>query len=196
MTRTRAILAATITAAALLVAGCDSDTPTTPSPEPTTTSTSPDASPSPTASSVAVKPERPAEMNDDGPAGAEAAAQYFQELDSYIMKTGDTAEWETMSHKSCKYCSSRLDQAREIADRGDTFTGGEVSVRILHTYEQDAATGIWPIDIRLSEEASTIKDTTGEVVFSSDATSGELRMEMARRGGQWVVIGVPDIPEK
>jgi len=200
MTRTRAILAATsiAAAAALLVAGCGDDAPATPSPEPTATSASPDASasPSPSSTSVAVAPERPKAMADDGPAGAEAAAVYFLELDDYIMKTGDTAEWEGMSHKSCEYCANRLDQAREIAERGDEFTGGERNVTILHTYEQDATTGIWPIDVRLREGRSSIKSAAGEALFTSDGKAGELRMEMAQRNGNWVVIGVADVPEQ
>ncbi|MCK9794426.1 DUF6318 family protein [Isoptericola sp. 4D.3] len=197
MTRNRAILAATsIAAAALLVAGCEGDTPATPSAEPTA-SASADASPSPSPSSTAVvvAPERPDAMDDDGPAGAEAAAVYFLELDPYIMQTGDTAEWETMSLKSCEYCANRLDQANEIADRDDAFSGGETNVVVLHTYEQDASTGIWPIDVRVREGASTIKDSNGEVLFTSLDKSGELRMEMAKRDGAWVVVGVADVPE-
>lgn len=196
MTRNRAILAATIAAAALLVAGCDSDTPTAPSPEPTATSESPDASPSPTASSVTVKPERPQEMDDDGPAGAEAAAQYFQELDSYIMKTGDTAEWEAMSHKSCETCADRLGQSREIAKNGDTFEGGDATVRVLHTYEQDAATGVWPLDLQIQTEPARITDSNDKEVASFEATDYEVRVEVAQADGQWVVIGVHDLAKE
>jgi hypothetical protein len=197
MTRNRAILAATsIAAAALLVAGCDGDTPATPSAEPTT-SASADVSPSPSPSSTAVvvAPERPDAMDDDGPAGAEAAAVYFLELDDYIMKTGDTAEWEAMSHKSCEYCADRLDQAKLIAERGDTFEGGEAQIRILNTYEQDAATGIWPIDVEITESRSTITDAEGTVVFEQPAQTSTARVETTRSNGVWVIVGVPDIPE-
>ncbi|CAM3466279.1 DUF6318 family protein [Isoptericola cucumis] len=198
MTRARAILAATsiASAAALLVAGCGDDTPATPSPEPTATASA-DASPSPspTSTSVVVAPERPQAMDDDGPAGAEAAAVYFLELDDYIMKTGDTAEWEAMSHKSCGYCTNRLDQANLIAERGDTFEGGEARIRILHTYEQDAATGIWPIDVEIKESRSTITDVKGKVVFEQPAQTSTARVETTRSDGRWVIVGVPDIPE-
>ncbi len=195
MTRSRAILAATIAAAALLVAGCDSDSPTTPSPEPTTTDPGTDAAPSASPSAVVVKPDRPAELDDDGPAGAEAAAVYFLELDDYIMKTGDTAEWEAMSQESCEYCTDRLDQAHLIAERGDMFEGGEAQIRVLHTYEQDEATGIWPIDVEIKEARSTITDANGSVVFEQDPQTTTARVEVARGNGQWTIVGVPDVPE-
>ncbi|MGF0115015.1 DUF6318 family protein [Promicromonospora sp. Marseille-Q5078] len=194
MTRTRAILAATsiAAAAALLAAGCDDAAPATPSPEPTATSASTDASasPSPSSTAVVVAPERPKEMDDDGPAGAEAAAVYFLELDDYIMKTNDTAEWEAMSGKACGFCDDRLDQARTIADRGDVFEGGSTTVKILHTYEQDAATGIWPIDVETSEKPWTITDSNGEEIASQAAVVAKSRVEVAQKSGDWVIVGV------
>jgi len=198
MTRTRAILAATsiATAAALALAACDGgDTPASPSPEPSASSAAPSASPSPSATSVVVPPERPKAMDDDGPAGAEAAAVYFLELDDYIMKTGDTAEWEAMSHKSCKHCAARLDQARQISEQGDVFTGGERTASVLHTYEQDAATGIWPLDVHVEEKASRITDASGDVLLDNKAQAKNLRVELARKGDKWTVIGVAGIPE-
>ncbi|MEN5072830.1 DUF6318 family protein [Isoptericola cucumis] len=190
MTRSRAILAATIAAAALLVAGCDSASPTTPSPEPTTIDPGTDAAPSASPSAVVVKPDRPAELDDDGPAGAEAAAVYFLELDDYIMKTGDTKGWEAMSGKACGFCDARLEQARTIAKRGDVFEGGNTEVRVLHTYEQDAATGIWPIDVETREQAWHITDADGKEIASQKAVVATSRVEVAQTSGEWVIVGV------
>ncbi|MFE5339995.1 DUF6318 family protein [Isoptericola sp. NPDC056578] len=192
MTRSRAILAATSIAAAavLLVAGCDDDPPATPSAEPTATDVSPSASPSPSSSAVVVAPERPKKMDDDGPAGAEAAAVYFLELDDYIMKTGDTAEWEAMSGKACGFCDARLEQAQTIAKRGDRFEGGATRARALHTYEQDAVTGIWPVDVETREDPWTITDSNGEELASDKAVVAKSRVEVARRSSDWIVVGV------
>jgi len=197
MTRNRAILAAASITAVLLVAGCDSDEPASPSPEPTQTSASPEASatPSPSPTPTVKAPEPPKAMDDDGPAGAEAAAVYFLELDPYIMKTGDTAEYEAMSHKTCDYCASRLDQAKQIAERGDIFTGGARSARITQTYEQDSATGIWPLDARVDDKKSRITDSSGKVLLDTKADVGDLRLEMTRKGDGWVVVGVADVPD-
>ena len=199
MTRSRAILAATSIAAAavLLVAGCDDDPPATPSPEPTATGSSAEtsASPSPTTTAVVVAPERPKEMDDDGPAGAEAAAVYFLELDDYIMKTGNTAEWEAMSGKSCEHCSARLDQARDIAKQDAVWVGGETQARVLHTYEQDAATGIWPIDVEIQVAPVTVQDASGTQIFDDPARKADLRVEVARQDDGWIVVGVANKPE-
>ncbi|MGW8566768.1 DUF6318 family protein [Isoptericola sp. NPDC055881] len=200
MTRTRAVLAATslVTAAALLVAGCADGPQSSPRPAASSASTkpspSPSPSPSPTAKAVVVAPERPQALDDDGPAGAEAAAVYFLELDDYIMKTGDTAEWEAMSHKSCTYCANRLDQAREITKRGDIFTGGDAKVRVTQTYAQDSTTGIWPLDVRIDEKASTITSKSGRKLFHQDASEDESRVEVARSRGHWTVLTVAEIP--
>ncbi|MFD6176388.1 MULTISPECIES: DUF6318 family protein [unclassified Isoptericola] len=198
MTRNRAILAATsiAAAAALLVAGCDSDQPADPSPEPTQTSASPEtpASPTPSPTPTVKAPERPKAMDDDGPAGAEAAAVYFLELDDYIMKTGDTAEWEAMSLKSCDRCSARLEQAQGIANRGEAWKGGEIRAQVLHTYEQDLATGVWPVDVEVKVAPVELTDKDGKVVFSEGANRAKSRIEMTRQDNRWVVLGVGDIP--
>ncbi|MEL7974371.1 DUF6318 family protein [Isoptericola sp. F-RaC21] len=199
MTRSRAILAATsiAAAAALLVAGCDDDPPATPSPEPSASSTGSDASPSasPSASSVVVAPERPKAMDDDGPAGAEAAAVYFLELDPYIMGTGDTTEYKAMSLKSCEFCANRLDQAKELSDENLTWDGGTVTAEVTHTYEQDAVTGIWPIDIDAVISAVSVTDPSGDEVFADPQTRTKYRVEIAKAKGKWQVVGVADQPK-
>ncbi|MEU2200639.1 DUF6318 family protein [Isoptericola sp. NPDC019482] len=198
MTRSRAILAAASIAAAtaLLVAACDDDPPATPSPEPTATSSSAEASPSPTSTAVDVAPERPKEMDDDGPAGAEAAAVYFLELDDYIMKTGDTAEWEAMSGSACGFCDARLEQARTIAERKDKFEGGDTEARAVHTYEQDSTTGIWPIDVETSEKPWAITDSDGKEIASQGALVATSRVEVARKDDEWVIVGVVNDQER
>lgn len=187
---------------ALLLAGCTTPDPTptdpgstaqtTSSPAPSAAESSPAASPTP----VVVAPERPAAMDDEGYKGAEAAAKYFQLLDTYMMKTGDTAEWEAMSHKECSTCANRLEQARTIAENGDVFEGGETKVKILHTYEQDEPTGIWPIDVEITVDEATITDPDGKVVFTDERTTYRDRMELVHRAGQWVIVGIAPLEEE
>ncbi|MGW8566820.1 DUF6318 family protein [Isoptericola sp. NPDC055881] len=198
MPRTRAVLAATslATAAALLVAGCADDEPPTATPRPGTSASAKPSSPSPTAKAIVVAPERPQALDDDGPAGAEAAAVYFLELDDYIMKTGDTAEWEAMSHKSCEYCANRLRQAREIAAKGYDWESKPTTASVTHLYEQDQATGIWPVDVKVAQGAVTLTDMTDAVIYEEKPVQLHLAVEVGRQDGAWVMIGAAQIKEK
>lgn len=190
---------------ALLLTGCTQPAPAPTDPGTTaevTSSPSPsvaESSPAPSPTPVVVAPERPAAMDDDGYEGAQAAAKYFLSLDDYIMKTGDTSEWEAMSHKECTFCAERLDQARSIEKEGHIWTGGRNVARILHTYEQDASTGIWPIDVEVTVEQTRVANTADEDVYVSGEVVAERRLEIMRRGDEWVVVdlfSIPADPEK
>jgi hypothetical protein len=161
-----------------------------PSPSPSSLSSLPSAS----VSGEVVKPVRPALLDDPSYLGAEAAVVYFLELDSYMQATGDTAEWEAMSQDTCEYCASRLDQAREIAERGDIFTGGEIEVTVLHTYSQDAATGIWPIDVQIIEQPTLITDADGGALLEGDGKTYDRRAEVVWLNDQWVMHGIANLP--
>ncbi|WP_407317220.1 DUF6318 family protein [Isoptericola halotolerans] len=181
---------------ALLLTGCTQPAPAptgpgttaeaTSSPSPSVTESSPAPSPTP----VVVAPERPAAMNDDGHEGAQAAAKYFLSLDDYIMKTGDTTEWEAMSHKECGYCSRRLEQAQLIDKEGYTYHGGKLVAQVLHTYEKDTPTGIWPIDIEVSVDDARVTDSTGRDVFADEASTAKKRIEALRQKDGWVIVGL------
>jgi hypothetical protein len=135
-------------------------------------------------------------MDTDDAEGAAAAAEYYIELYPYVMTTGDTSEWEAMSHAECGSCSDLLQQARTITERGDTFRGGEVSATVEDPglYVRDEQTGIYPLDIMMTEEASTILDDQDREVFSSARETNQKRVEMGRFKGNWVVVGIAEIP--
>ena len=178
------------------LAGCSSDNRPTAEKQPSpVVSVPPTAEPSAEeATRVITAPERPAEIEDDGPAGADAAAKYFLELDGYIQASGDTAVFEAMSHDTCEFCAARIEQARQIADERAIYEGGSVRAEILHTYEQDAATGIWPIDVEITQNAATVTSADGEPIAEVPYAKARKRVEIARRDGSWVVIGVADLP--
>jgi hypothetical protein len=137
-----------------------------------------------------VKPVRPAGLDDESYHGAEAAAIYFLQLDAYMQATGDTTEWEAMSYKTCTYCRSRLEQARQIAERGDIFTGGETQVTILHTYQQDAVTTIWPIDLEVIDGPTHIAALDGTTLLDDQGSAYRRRAEVVWTGGRWSIVGI------
>lgn len=192
----RRTLGVVVAAAAVLgVASCDDGTPVTepPTETPSAAATA-TASPSPTKPSVE-KPERPAAMDDDGPAGAEAAAKYFLELDPYMQATGDTAEAEAMSHKECGACAARIEQAHQIATAGYVWTGGQTTVAVTHTYEKDPDFEAWPVEVSVHEEAISVTDASGNVVHEEPSSDDSRLVEVGRRGATWVIIGIADAPK-
>jgi hypothetical protein len=189
-------------ATTLALGACTSDDPPpsqTQSPAPVAESPTPEASPTPSPSpspSGPVAPERPAAMDRDDADGAAAAAEYILTLEQPMMVTGDTREWKARSHRTCEYCKSRLEQATTIAERGDTFAGGEVSIKVETVYQRDPVTGIWPIDVTIHEAAATITADDGQTVFESDADSGARRIEMGQVDGEWVLVERAQIPSE
>ncbi|WP_402467593.1 DUF6318 family protein [Isoptericola aurantiacus] len=157
---------------------------------------SPDPSPADDQGPVVVAPERPAAMDDTGYQGAEAAAEYFPRLDSYMMKTNDTSAWKKMSHRRCSTCLARLEQANEIAEAGYKFTGGKTTTRAVHIYEQDSATGIWPVDVKVVIEPVVIYDDSGNEAFKQDRVTDKQRIEVAQHRGHWVILGISDLDNK
>lgn len=153
------------------------------------------ASPSPSASAPeALKPERPLVMDRDDAEGAAAAAEYFIELYPYVMATGDAAEFERMSHKACGFCSGTLSDARDIAADGKQYDGGATVATLIQTFERDELTGIFPLDFRVEQASARVVDPSGSQVTTTEAKVGDVRVEMGRLEGEWVVVGIADLP--
>lgn len=150
------------------------------------------ASPTP---SVPAKPQRPEAMKRDDAEGAAAAAEYFIELYPYVMATGDTAEFEAMSHRACGFCDELASQASAIQDAGETFVGGETTVKITKAYKRDEVTAIYPFDSEIIQEAQRITAADGRVVLDADREVLDRRIEIGRKGGEWVMVTVAPIPE-
>jgi hypothetical protein len=150
--------------------------------------------PSPTPS-VPAKPERPEAMERDDAEGAAAAAEYFIELYPYVMATGDTAEFEAMSHRACGFCADALEDTARFQKSDQMYEGGDATGTVLVTYERDGATGIYPFDMSIEQAASTVIDADGTKVSSAKAYTSEVRVEIGRRSNSWVVVEIASVPE-
>lgn len=127
--------------------------------------------------------------------GAAAAAEYFIELYPYVMATGDTEEFEAMSHRACGFCDELASQASAIQDAKETFIGGKTTVEITNEYQRDEVTGIYPFDSKITQEAQTITGADGRVVLDAKREVLDRRIEIGRRNGEWVMVTVAPIPE-
>jgi hypothetical protein len=189
-------MAGLVVAVGLALSGCTGSTPdpdvsAVPTGDPTP-AVSASASPTP---SVPAKPERPDAMKRDDAEGAAAAAEYFIELYPYVMATGDTEEFEAMSHRACGFCEQALKDADRIQDREQSFHGGETAVKVLDQYLQDHLTGIYPLDVEVEQEASETVDADGSIFSSAEAQVSEHRVEVGRKNDRWVVVAIAPRPE-
>lgn len=151
------------------------------------------ASPSPSVS-LPTRPERPAAMQREDANGAAAAAEYFIELYPYVMATGDTKEFEAMSHPECGFCADALEQAIRIRSRDETWSGGEIQSTLLEAYQRDGATGIYPLDFEVEQSAAQIIDSANVRVFEGQDESARYRVEMGRGSEGWVVVEIAPGP--
>ena len=169
------------------LAGCTPQPPTTtpppspsvvatPSPTPTTTPT-PDA---------AVKPERPAGMDEVSAAGAEAAAVYFLQLFPYVFATGDLTEWRELSHPECIYCTNVSVAVEDMFAAGDHSEGGLVHISEVTTSETTETW--WLVTITYDQEPSSTVGEQGELREAYDGGSGKgAYVIVIRDAERWLV---------
>ncbi|GGM12394.1 hypothetical protein GCM10010102_05090 [Promicromonospora citrea] len=129
-------------------------------------------------------------MNRDDAEGAAAAAEYFIELYPYVMATGDTEEFEAMSHRACGFCSQALEDVSRAQAQDRAYEGGEIAMTLVEQYERDEVTGIYPLDVEVTQQASRTTAADGSVVSSAEESVSEHRVEMGRRNGRWVVVAI------
>ena len=127
--------------------------------------------------------------------GAAAAAEYFIELYPYVMATGDTEEFEAMSHRACGFCDDALEQAEQIKEGGWAYSGGDSTLSVTQAYKRDELTGIYPMDTEITQEQSRISDPNGNKLDSVETTLFDRRIEMGIKSGEWVVVKVAPIPD-
>jgi hypothetical protein len=127
--------------------------------------------------------------------GAAAAAEYFIEMYDYVMKTGDSAEWDAMSHETCGSCEEMIQQAVEIRATKATVEGGETTASVTQRYERDSVTGIFPLDVSVDQAPMRITSPDGSVLLDTQQTTTNRRVEAGLVDGQWVIVEIAPLPE-
>ncbi|NTW42456.1 MAG: hypothetical protein HGA44_21710 [Cellulomonadaceae bacterium] len=176
--RTRRLLACatSIAAAVGLLAGCTGTTQAadpTATASPTATQPSPSATPSP--NQAAAAPQWTPAMDEVSADGARDVAQYFLQLFPYVIETGDTSEWDRLSHPECLYCA---DVSRYARDSSSLTSAPEVSLTFESVEELDPGV-LFMVSLRYVEafDDGTTKPFSGLV-------------SVVRQGEQWLIRGV------
>jgi hypothetical protein len=111
------------------------------------------------------------------------------------MATGDTEEFEAMSHRACGFCDDALEDVADLEKNRQTYDGGGAKVTVLVRYARDELTGIYPFDMSIRQESSIITDDTGAKISSAKPSNSEVRVEIGRRDTSWVVVEIAAVPE-
>lgn len=179
-----AVVVATCTA---VLAGCTPQPP--PPPTGSTPAASPDAEPEATPTPETVTPpERPADMNRTDEAGAVAAATYFMELYSYVMRSGDVAEWDAISGQTCTFCENTRTDSLAVRTDGGRLTGGDLTIHSAEVATADPAIGAFDVAVRYSFSAGQEITSAGSVVRELEAVTGTALLDVASSQRGWTLI--------
>ena len=170
------------------VAGCTPGPTTPPSPTPSVVA-SPLPTPTPTPTpDAAVKPERPAAMDEVSAAGAEAAAVYFLQLYPYVYATGDLEEWRELSHPECVFCASVITNVEEQVAAGGRSEGGLIHIESVETSE--VSDGYFSVFALATQEAGREYGPGGEALEESTGSHSEVIMVILWAEYRWSVRAV------
>lgn len=158
-------------------------------------SATPSASPSAAPTSgpnqdVTVEPERPEALQ--GPATEEnavAVAKYHLALYSYIVATGDLAQWDALAAKGCRYCASGRKVAVAIHEAGNHGVGGAVDLHAGTAVLDDDGTFL--VDVAFTEYPSQTVSADGALVEDfPDTSEMKATMRLSWSGSAWKIEGV------
>lgn len=170
-----------------LVTACGS---TPPEPRPTFAEHTPTSTPTPAPTPTQdVAPTRPAEMERTDEVGAAAAATYFMELYSYVLRTGDHTEWDGVGVADCVFCSGTREDVERIYGSGGRITGGEMTLGRPELLVFDAGVGVYALSVPYSFTSGSEQDASGDVVAAYEAAEGALVLEVIHSATGWLLVG-------
>ena len=158
-----------------------------PTPSATVTAT-PSSTPSPALPAPAPSPTQPPDMSRDDETGAIAAVDYFLALYTYTESTQDTAPWEALSHPSCTFCTSVVDdvasqRAQGRVMRAQPMTVTERSVKTL-------AAVAFEITVQVTKAPDELWSTDGQQLDAGSDIGGTLDVIVIYQVDRWVVRAV------
>ena len=118
-----------------------------------------------------VPPERPAAMDNDDEAGAQAAAEYFIELYGYATRSQDLEEFTAFCDPESTFCDGVIDAVNADIAAGTQTTGGAST---LHAYRIDvpSAEKFYSVWGRVDREPFDVHGADGTVIYESEGEHG------------------------
>ena len=127
--------------------------------------------------------------------GAAAAAVYFIELYGYVLQTGDLTEWNAMSYPDCEFCTSVQTSIPAVYANGGRIEGGDLSAEVLAVQDLDSFIGGYPVDLRVTQQASRVYSADGTVSDSTTVSTKSGRFYTIFVNGAWQIAEVSGIKE-
>ena len=131
-----------------------------------------------------------AEIDDDGQAGAEAAAVYFVELYSYIYATGDFETWDEITTEDCNFCAGVRERLEDHYAQGGYALAAPPVFESVTVHVQEAEVGDFSVEVIFLSPEVTWVAADGEVVEDFPEVSTRIWVLVDHREGEWVIRGV------
>jgi hypothetical protein len=195
----RRVLAATITAGALLLSGCTTGEPgddiTAPSFAPVSPQPSePEAAPSPdepSAEPTLAAPPLPPEAAEQTPEGAVAFTEWWFDTLNYATETGNTDALRAASDPECTTCNNYLGEIEDAYRSGGRIDGGHFQVT-ASTPGAVEALGIRLL-ARGDVAATRILDQEGDVTTEYVAAPVANNVTLLRADSGWVMASLGNV---
>lgn len=126
-------------------------------------------------------------MDDDGEAGAIAAAEYLFTVVAYVDETRNIDELAALSMDECSFCSNRIDRARQSVIDGEYIDESIFDVIDTRAAPPDSESPWWLVRIVGQQHQRDLLDNVGEMVRSIDPTEFDLLVYLDRSGGRWAI---------
>jgi hypothetical protein len=192
----RRVLAATITAGALLLPGCTIGEPdddiTAPSfapvsPEPSQSEAAP-SSEEPSTEATVAAPPLPPEATEQTPEGAVAFTEWWFDTLNYATQTGDTDALRAASDPECGTCQSYIEEIESAYEAGGRIDGGLFEVQV------EPAGALEDLGVRVpvfaASQPTQIYDGAGQVVTEYAAEVAVITFTALLVEGGWAAGGL------
>ena len=160
-------------------------TPPTPAPKP-----SPAPLPTDRAGELLVPPERPAAMDNNDEAGAQAAAEYLMEVSGYAIRSQELTEFTRLCDPESMYCTAVIDEVTEDVAAGIYTVGGTTSFTTL-VVDPPVEHPFYIVWGSVDTSPFTVYDGSGVVIYESE---GDVDLDFAVAAehtatGAWLIRG-------